>query len=107
MPTLARLGDVDGRGLLSEGRGAPAPASVERLAGSPLGDPARLTFQNAVFVAALSDDQGHHVSLFWEWSLELTPVKQKQRTAGGADGETLASGEQHMREAVTMSQRPG
>jgi hypothetical protein len=24
-------------------------------------------------------------------------VKQQQRTAGGVDGETLASGEQHMR----------
>jgi hypothetical protein len=65
--------------------------------GSPSGDPAGLTFQNAVFVAALSDDQGHHVSLFWKGSPELTPVTQKQRTAGGVDGETLASGEQHMR----------
>jgi len=73
VPPFARLGDVDGSGLFSERRGASAPASVKRLAGSPLGDPAGLTFQNAVFVAALSDDQGHHVSRFREGSLpELT-----------------------------------
>ena len=54
-----------------------------------------------------SDDQGHHVSLFQKESLEPTPMKRKQRTAGGVDGEALARGKQRMREAVTMSRRPG
>lgn len=80
--TSARLGDVDRSGLLSEGRRAPAPAPVERLAGSPPGDPAGLAFQNAVFVTALSDDQGHHVSLLQMEGLEPTPMKREQRTAG-------------------------
>jgi hypothetical protein len=107
VPTLARLRDIDGSGLLSERRWAPAPASIECLAGSPPGDPACLTLQNAVFVTALSDDQGHHVSLFQKESLEPTPMKRRQRTAGGVDGEMLAPGEQRMRQAVTMIRGPG
>lgn len=72
MSALARLSDIDGGGLLFERGGASATASIERLATSPLGDSAGLAFQNAVLIAALSDDQWHHVPFFCEESLELT-----------------------------------
>ena len=62
VPALAGLGDINGSGLLSQRRCTSAPTPVERLARTPPGDPMRLTFHDAVFVAALSDDQGHRIS---------------------------------------------